>query len=177
MSIVAVHSGEIANPRKNTVTMKPDTPITMSWKRITGTSPATAKTQLPAIISERAICRLPVRRSRESVVIPLISSARTPGEQQRHLKECRFLDLDTIVFLQQGRHPGHKQPAGPALAKIDDHQRRHAGDQAPPRHRAGTGQGCVISSWQCGELGAGDARVLARILVEIPPPHDRPESR
>ena len=43
----------------------------------------------------------------------------------------------------------------------------------PPRHRAGTGQGCVISSWQCGELGAGNARVLARILVEIPPPHDR----
>src|ERR1700726_4879965 len=70
MSIVAVHSGEIAKPRKNTVTLKPDTPITMSWKRITGTSPATAKTQLPAIISERAICRLPVRRSRESVVIP-----------------------------------------------------------------------------------------------------------
>ena len=78
MSIVAVHSGEIAKPRKNTVTMKPDTPITMSSKRITGTSPATAKTQLPAIISERAICRLPVRRSRESVVIPPISSARNP---------------------------------------------------------------------------------------------------
>jgi hypothetical protein len=44
MSIVAVHNGEIAKPRKNTVTMKPDTPITMSWKRIMGT------TQLLAII-------------------------------------------------------------------------------------------------------------------------------
>mgnify|MGYP003693580407 CR=1 FL=1 len=29
MSIVAVHSGEIAKPRKNTVTVKPDSPITM----------------------------------------------------------------------------------------------------------------------------------------------------
>ena len=177
MSIVAVHSGEIAKPRKNTVTMKPDTPITMSWKRITGTSPATAKTQLLAIISERAICRLPVRRSKCVGGHPAEQLGEKPGEQQCHVKECRFLDLDTIVFLQQGRHPGHKQPAGPALAEIDDHQRRHAGNQASPRHRAGTGQGCVISSWQCSELGAGDARVLARILVEIPPPHDRPEGR
>src|SRR4029077_16135364 len=78
MSIVAVHSGEIAKPRENTVTMKPDTPTTMSWKRITGTRPATANTQLMAIINERAIGRLPVRRSKASVVIPPISSARNP---------------------------------------------------------------------------------------------------
>ena len=159
------------------MTMKPDTPITMSWKRITGTSPATAKTQLHGDHQRARNLQAPGAAQQVVGGHPADQLGEKPGEQQCHVKECRFLDLDTIIFLQQGRHPGHKQPAGPALAEIDDHQRRHAGDQAPPRHRAGTGQGCVISSWQCGQLGAGDARVLARILVEIPPPHHRPESR
>src|ERR1700730_7376567 len=43
MSIVAVHSGAIATPRKNNATVKPATPITRSWTRIAATNPATTK--------------------------------------------------------------------------------------------------------------------------------------
>ena len=75
MSIVAVQIGEIANPRKNSASVKPVMPISRSSTRMAGNSEATARIQLVAISSERAICRLPVRRSRWSVTTLPSSSA------------------------------------------------------------------------------------------------------
>jgi len=50
-------------------------------------------------------------------------------------------------------------------------------DEAPPRHRAGGDLSGRISGRQCGQLRGGDAGMLARILVKIPPPQGRPKNR
>jgi hypothetical protein len=98
MSIVAVHSGAIAKPRKNNATVKPAGPKTSPWTNIAITSPATAKPQLVAISNrcrrEPKVCRLAAGGSRIRTLSPSGSNCTTwsspsPARQRRGGRRVR----------------------------------------------------------------------------------------